>query len=275
MYAIKLVKHTLFTTHPYGMDVLGEKETIEKIKREDIVNLYHKIFNPKNCVIAIWGDFNKKDVLKELKSCFSRWKPAENFLALKSTKESPIDKPQIKKEITEKKQAIVALGFQTVSIYDPHKFVFEVLENMLSGLGNRLSEKIRENFGLVYFVDAYNTTGLDTGYFIIIASTDKSNSERVKELIFEEIEKIKNSGFSNEELVRSKAYLIGRKNRSLQTKKNSALISSLHEIYGLGFDYYKDYEEKIGLVSQKEINSILETYFKDNNYVLVELLPKD
>jgi len=273
-YALKLIKKELFLKHPYGMDVLGEIETIEKIDLDEIYNFYKKIINPNNCVISLFGSFKKESVIKEIKKNFSFWKKGENMLFLNIEKEPPLEKPRICIKDTPKTQAVVAVGFHTVPLYDPKSYSFLVLENILGGQGNRLFENIREKLGLVYFVDVYHMIGIEPGYFIFLAGTEKDNLEKVTELIFEEIKKLKELDISEEEINRAKAYLLGKRRRDLQTNEGFSLLCSLEELYGLGFDNYKDYEKKINSVSLDDLKNIIQSYFQENNYALVKIVPQ-
>lgn len=275
MYVIKIMKNKLFPNHPYGMDILGEIETIEKIGLEDISNFYKKVINPNNCVISVYGNFEEREVIKAIDKAFSNWKDGENQLSSEIDEGAPINGPIFYQEKINKAEAVLAIGFRTVSIYKPEYFSFKVLEEILGGQGNRLFETIREKMGLVYFVDIYNINGLDSGYFIFLATTEKKNLDKVKELILEEIRKLKVIEFTDEEIARAKAYIIGKQKRELQTKYNFSFISALNELYGLGFDYYKKYEENILAVNRIDLKNVVENYFKENNYIIVELLPED
>ncbi|MFN7170682.1 MAG: M16 family metallopeptidase [Candidatus Omnitrophota bacterium] len=274
-YLLKLVKKGLFLRHPYGMDILGEKETIENLKLEEVRDFYQRVINPKNCLISIWGDFKKEEVERKIKKEFSSWKPGGNFLFLKNETEPPLSSPRIIKEKTDKKQGLVAIGFHTVSLYSPQYSAFRVLEEILGGQGNRLFEKIREKLGLVYFVDVYQIAGLDTGYFVFLTSTDKDNLENVKELLLEEVKNLREGKFYSEEIERAKAYIVEEQRRELQTRENFSRITALDELYGLGFDHYKEYAKKINSVSIKDLQDIVQRYFREDNYVLIELLPED
>ncbi|MCM8798810.1 MAG: insulinase family protein, partial [Candidatus Omnitrophica bacterium] len=149
------------------------------------------------------------------------------------------------------------------------------LEEILGGQGNRLFEKIREKAGLVYFVDVYYVAGLDTGYFLFLSATDKDNLRRVKELLEQEINHLREGDFIPEEIERAKASLLGKKKRELQTKQNFSFLTALDELYGLGFDYYKEYERRIDSVTEKDLEEVAQKYFGKDNYVLIELQPKN
>ncbi len=274
VYAFKLLKKNLFLKHPYGMDILGEMSTVERISSKDIRDFYQSTILPPNCVISIVGDFERRIVIKEIKSSFSSWKTRGGFRLPQITEEPPVVSPRIIREKTEKKQAIVAIGFHAVSIYEPQRYAFEVLNAIMSGQGNRLFESIREQSGLAYAVGTYNLAGIEPGYFVYYAATDKDKSDKVKEKIFDEINNLRKTDFSDGEIERAKAYLIGEEKRQLQTNADFSMKISLDELYGLGFDSYKNFEERINSVTKEDLKAVGRQYFNLNNYVLVEITPQ-
>jgi zinc protease len=50
---------------PYARQT--EYATVEAITRQDIVDFYSKYFFPNNTIMAVWGDFNSKDMVAKIK----------------------------------------------------------------------------------------------------------------------------------------------------------------------------------------------------------------
>ena len=50
-----------------------EYATINSITRSDLVNYHLAYIQPQNISLAIWGDFNKKEMLKKIKAYFGDW----------------------------------------------------------------------------------------------------------------------------------------------------------------------------------------------------------
>lgn len=58
------------------------------------------------------------------------------------------------------------------------------------GMSSRLFQKIREENGLTYSIYSYTTAFADTGVFTICASMNPNQTERVFELIAEELKEV-------------------------------------------------------------------------------------
>ncbi len=272
-HAFKLLKKTLFLAHPYGMDNLGEADTIESLTERDLRDFFANVSIPSNCVMTVFGDFDKERIIKEVKDNLLSWHSVKVHSKPALSKEEAINSPRMYSEKTEKKQAIICIGFHAASIYSPDRYVFEVLNEILNGQGNRLFQEVREQLGLAYAVGATVALGLETGYLAIYAATSGEDKEKVKEIIFNEVKNINENGFSGEEIIRAKASLVGGRRRNLETNSSFSLTASLDSIYGLGFDNYKTYEKCIDLVTGEDLIRIARQYLNLNNYVLVELIP--
>jgi zinc protease len=59
-----------FMHHPYGVEVIGEKEDLLKISRDDLFRHYRSYYAPNNAVLAMAGDFNAEKMLDHLKKVY-------------------------------------------------------------------------------------------------------------------------------------------------------------------------------------------------------------
>src|SRR3982075_3701096 len=52
----------LYLNHPYGRPVIGWRQEIEKLDREDALAFYRRFYAPNNAIVVIAGDVEVKDV---------------------------------------------------------------------------------------------------------------------------------------------------------------------------------------------------------------------
>ncbi|MBO0751634.1 MAG: insulinase family protein [Bradyrhizobiaceae bacterium] len=52
----------LYLNHPYGRPVIGWRQEIEKLNREDALAFYHRFYTPNNAVVVVAGDVTAKQV---------------------------------------------------------------------------------------------------------------------------------------------------------------------------------------------------------------------
>ncbi|PIU41269.1 MAG: hypothetical protein COS99_06125 [Candidatus Omnitrophica bacterium CG07_land_8_20_14_0_80_42_15] len=269
---IKLFKQNLYKDHPYRFTVIGEKETVENVKREHLVKFYKQFYVPKNLVLALFGDFDKEKTLAKVKALFKDFKgelPSE--LSGETPKVEPI-KAAIAK-FMEKEQVVIVAGLKTTKITDPDIYALSVLASILAGSDGRLFYDVRDKLGISYTQGAMTVPGVDPGYFLFYIATSKEHLEDGKELIIDEVKKLQKNSVTEEELKLAKADLVGSKLRSLQSNQGLAFTSSLDELYGLGYDNFKKFASQIESVTKADMDRIVNKYFNIKDLVIVSVGP--
>jgi len=84
---------------------------------------------------------------------------------------------------------------------------------------------------------------------------------------------LQEQGVSDEELESLKQYLIGRFEREIETNGSLAFMSALDELYGLGYQDYEKYVERIKAVTPAQIQELARTYFNLGHSVFVTVVP--
>ncbi|MFZ5801349.1 MAG: M16 family metallopeptidase, partial [Candidatus Omnitrophota bacterium] len=271
--AFKLLKKTLLGEHPYRFDPLGEEESLKKLTRKEIIEFYKKFCVPNNMVLTVFGDIESEKVLQLIKDKFAKLSAGK--LPQISLPESF---PEKFKEITisaPKEQAVIMLGFAGVSITAPDRYPLEVLNALMTSMSGRLYQEIREKSGQAYTLGGSSVLGIERGFYYFYVSTTFENVERVKEIILREIKNLQTDFVSDDELSKVKVYLCGWQKFNLETNSALSLEAGFDELYGLGFNNYKLYQEKISQVSKEEIMRVAKTYLNLDKAVTVILRSKE
>ncbi len=270
----RLFRQTLFNKHPYRFLSIGSNETIKNITRDDLKQFYERYCVPNNMVLAVFGDVSASEVIEKIKNNFKEFQKKE--LSINPIPgEDPIDSIRENKIQKDIKQVVIYLGFLGMKVNSEDRYAMEVLDAILSGIsypGGRLHERLRAN-QLVYVVHAFNQPGLDPGLFAVYAATTPDKKETVLSIIKEEIESLRNSPVSDEELERGKSICISAKQIGLQTNSDQAFTMGLDELYGLGYDDVYHYEERINSVTKEDIKKVAEKYFTLDKCAIAILEP--
>ncbi|MEA3305777.1 MAG: pitrilysin family protein, partial [Candidatus Omnitrophota bacterium] len=181
-----LFKNNLFGGHPYRFDTLGTEKTIRNLKREDILNYYESFFVPDNMIITGAGDINAGDFTREVKKQFGKFEQAGLNLP-----EPPVyEKLTGKKEASafmKREQSIVIVGFSGAKFTDSERYIFEVINSIMSGSDGRLFHNIRDKSGIGYSLGSSFMPGIEPGYHIFYAVTSRKNIETARDAIIEEV----------------------------------------------------------------------------------------
>ncbi len=250
---------TLFLHHPLRREAQGTLETVPRIKREDILSFYHRFVSAPNMVLTVYGDINADEVLASLEKRFGQL--PNTPVAIAKTYEDPPKELRVKDIGMDKEQAAVMIGFQAPTMQDPDRYSMEIISSIFgSSLSGRMFVKIREELGNAYAVGANYVPGIDAGSIYFYVLTTEAQIEKVKEIIFKDLQELVNGKLGKEELQITKANLKGRFAMSLDTVGELASLSSFDELYGLGFANYHEYEKNIDAVTLKDITRVARQY---------------
>lgn len=271
---VNLFVSTLYESHPYRLNPLGTPGVIEALGRDELRAFYTRISSPENLVVTVAGDVNAADVIATLeKSLGSIEKTA--FEPLVVTPEPAVTGGPRTAEIEkqDKAQTHIIMGFLAPTIYDPDHYAFEVLSTILSGQGGRLFLELRDRQSLAYTVTSFLTPGLEPGFFGVYIGTAPDKRSTAIKAIKEQLALVLEKGVSGEELQRAQNYLVGSFEINLQQNSSQASQLGFDELYGLGWDNYKQFSTRIYAVTTGDVLRVARRYIDLDNYVLTVVSP--
>lgn len=126
------VNQAAFEMHPYRNEVIGSKEDLLRINRDDLYQHYRSYYHPGNSIISIAGDFETDTIIKKLSLLFEE-KPANQI---------PTNHIIPEPEIAKGKEIILQgpgdttylqITYRAPSASDPDFFAYTILDSLLSG----------------------------------------------------------------------------------------------------------------------------------------------
>jgi zinc protease len=272
--ARNILRQALFSQHPYALRSIGSVESVQHLTQKDLLEFRDRYLVAKNGVVYVFGDVKAAEVKNLVEQALDKMK--SGTLALSDAKPStPLGKPETVESRKDKAQGVIMVGFRGASLSSPDRYALELIDEASSDLGSRFFIRIREQMGLAYYVGASQMQGLVPGLFAFYLGTDPQKIEKVKEAMLDEIRKLANDGLTAEELARAKKKLIGQQEIANQSNDAFGYHSALDELYGLGFDYYKQLEHDVNAVTLEDIKEVAAKYFRDQPYVLATVRPSE
>jgi zinc protease len=268
--AMRKFRETIYGQHPYGRSIEGTPETLDSIKKEDIITFYGTYYRPNNAIVSIVGDMSYEESITLVNRYLSKWEegtiPEEKISVIPDLKRTTL--MTVDRELT---QANIVLGHLGIKRSNPDYYAVSVMNYILGGGGfaSRLMERIRDDMGLAYDVHSFFTSDRDRGVFQVGVQTKNESAKKVIDVIVEEIRRIQKEPVSDEELKDAKAYLTGSFPRRLDTMSKIAHFLTLTEFYNLGMDYDKRYPEYIHSVTKDDVLVVSRKYLHPEKYVIV------
>ncbi|WP_208366367.1 M16 family metallopeptidase [Helicobacter pylori] len=276
-YLAKLtLKQELFANTPLANASLGTKESLQKIKLEDLKQQFSKVFELNKLVVVLGGDLKIDQTLKRLDN-------ALNFLPQGKAYEEPYFETSAKMG-----EKVLYKDTEQAFVYFGAPFKIKDLKQDLAkskvmmfvlggGFGSRLMEKIRVQEGLAYSVyirsNFSKVAHFASGYLQTKLSTQAKSVALVKKIVKEFIEK----GMTQQELDDAKKFLLGS-----EPLRNETISSRLNTTYnyfylGLPLNFNQTLLDQIQKMSLKEINDFIKahTEINDLTFAIVSNKKKD
>ncbi len=218
-----LFSQTLFKDSTLGYPILGTKESLANLNQEKMLAYLSKHYRPENAVISVAGNFDELQLMKEIEKRFENWQKLEGKATTNMDLSYHYEVLHKAKDI---EQTHLCLGFKGIEMGNKEVYPLMVVNNILGGsMSSRLFQSIREERGLVYSVYSYPTTYKDGGIFAIYAGMNPQQLEEVCQLIKVELNTLKDTGLTAEELHKAKEQLKG--NYILGLESTSSRMTSI------------------------------------------------
>lgn len=274
-------KSTIYHVHPYGRPIVGWMNDLENMKGEDAREWYKKWYAPNNATLVVVGDVKAQEVLKLAKQYFGPIK----------ARALPHRKPQVEpaqigeRRIVVKAQAklpYLLMGFHVPPLNDPEQdvepYALEILAGVLNGNASaRLNQNLVRNSQIAVDVDAgYDMVqrGRESNFVLDGTPSEGKTAAELEIAILQEIEKIKMSGITEEELLRVKAQVIAADVYQRDSMFYQAMQIGQLETTGFSWKVLQSYPAKLQAVSAEQVQAVAKKYFIKDNMTVATLDPQ-
>ena len=225
--------------HPYARPARGTVDTLEGIRRDDLLAFHRRHVVPSGLRVVVAGDVDPSSVIDQVSKLFGDWNAAVPELDI-------VPPPQVRRGrrsaeilMPGKAQSDISYGFTAIRRLDPRYYAYWLLNNVLGefGLGGRLADNIRERQGMAYYAFSAFDATVGEGPLVARAGVDPGNVQRTLDAIDGEIRALRDHGPTAAELAESRDALIGSIPRMLETNEGIADFLQTAEFFGLGLDY--------------------------------------
>ncbi len=223
-----LIDELLWPEQPLGREVIGYKETVSSLTREQLLNYVARRYMPNNTVLSIAGNIQHEEAMAQIEPLFNKWAAGE--LITGYITDDKQTEARLRIEPKDIEQAHLCLAVHGFSRSHPQRFTIDLFNTVLGGgMSSRLFTEIREHRGLAYDIHSYTEHFLNSGSFAIYAGVDPEKIETAVAAILEETSQIK-QGITASELTRAKELSKGRLYLRFEDSQNVALWYGGQEI---------------------------------------------
>ncbi|MBX3617522.1 M16 family metallopeptidase [Nitrosomonas sp.] len=258
----------LYGKHPYGLNEMGEIETLSRLQREDLVAFYRSYYVSKNAAIAMIGDITRQEAAAIAERLTENLSSQEAETTIPAVAIPPSGVKRIPHPAA---QSHIQLAYPGLRRNDPDYFPLLVGNHILGGGGfvSRLMEEVRQQRGLAYSVYSFFSPYKEQGPFLVGLQTKKEQSEDAFALTKQVLKDFIVNGPTEEELVAAKQNIIG--GFPLRIDSNSKILGFLSVIgfYQLPLTFLNDYLVAVEAVTVEQIRQAFQRRIQPDGMVAV------
>jgi predicted Zn-dependent peptidase len=199
----------VFGEHPLGRAIIGRAPVIANTPIPAIARFHATRYAPSNIVVAAAGAV-QHDAFVSLVA--ERVGLGDNGSHPSAPDPAPsVGAPRRRFERKDTEQYHVCLGAPALSRHDERRFALRVLDTIFGGTSSsRLFQEVRERRGLAYAVYSFTSAYQDTGQVGLYVGTRTENLTEALAVVGTELERLRETPATDEELARAKENLKGR-----------------------------------------------------------------
>ena len=243
----------VFVDHPLEAPVLGTRDSIRAMTRDNIHGYWNRRYGAGSMVVAAAGSIEHDRVVDMVAERFGDWVGG----AVDHQHGPTAPWPAAKVTRRETEQAHIIIGGQGLNRSDERRWSFEVLNHVIgSGMSSRLFREIREERGLAYAVYGFKLAYADAGAWGVYIGTTPSQVETVMTVIRDELAKVVDEGITAEELERAKGSMRGGLALALEDPNSRMIRLGRDELAGMPHLSVDERLAKLEAVTLEDVRSI-------------------
>ena len=248
--AFEAFNRAIHNGHALGRPVLGTRQSIGDMTRQDLRGYWGRRYGPGSVVVAMAGSVEHSAAVGLSEELFGGWSgPAVDHEFLPK---QPLSSVGLVERDTE--QAHLVLGGVGMGRADQRRWAFGILNLVLGvGMSSRLFTTVREERGLAYAIFSFNHSYADTGVWGVYVGTTPSHTGQVMELIHGQLAQLAEEGITEAELEKARGAARGALALAMEDSQSRMVQLGRDEICGLEHYSMDERLERILAVDQDQV----------------------
>jgi len=273
-----------FSVHPYGHEVVGNVEDLQRMQRDDLYRHYRSHYIPNNAIVAVAGDFDTSTMLARLRELYSDI-PA-GALPVRVARPEPPARSERRIEVSGPGEtAYLQLSYPAPAGGETDFFAYTILDSLLTGpsslnmFGGGLSNKTSRLYRRL--VESELAVGVGGGlpatidpylYDITVTVHPQRSAAEALAALDGEIQRLQDEPVSMEEIVRAAKQARALFAYGSENITNQAFWLGYADMYA-GYDWFVHYLQRLEQVTPADVQRIAQTYLVSSRRLVGVYLP--
>ena len=258
-FPVSLFMQTLFSDTSYAFPAIGTEAGVAKLTGTELREWFRNNERQVLPTVVIVGDTRGTALIAPLTDALTN----EDLEGRDIVAMPRLPLPRETKETVEpvsRQQTALVYGFPGVGRGANDRYKLELFSDIVSGLGGRFFDAIREKQGLAYTVRTTNVFNTRGGALFTYTAFSPEHEAEVRAALDVEYEKVRKDGVTAEELAKAKEFAIGAHDSALQTRDAQVLEYARAVYSGAGVQSVSRYSAAIQAVTGEELKKAIQQY---------------
>ncbi|MBI5572537.1 MAG: insulinase family protein [Desulfomonile tiedjei] len=270
----KLLFKTAYVKSPYRFPVIGRKEVVEEVTRQNILDFRKKWYVPENMFLIVVGDVDPVAVREDVERLTADVKPT-GFLPVSLPQEPPQE--QIRSAVVRDPNATeprLSIAFHIPSMKGYDVNALDLIADLLGGRDDsRLVRILKQDKGLVTSLSVSSVTPKEPGLLIISANLAAENLELATQAIMDELALLAGTPPPPDELEQARIHLESGRVYARETVQGIARNMGDFQNQLGDPNYEQKYLTLNAAVTPRQISAVAKKYLMPPNVSVAVLLP--
>ena len=251
-------QQTAYPDQPLGRPVLGSADNVRHMSRESLLSYVNAEYGADRMILSAAGNIEHNYLVDLANKTFTNLKQHSGKKV-----GAGIYRGGDFREFKPLEQLHLVIGFEGAGYLDDQYYPLGVLSTALGGgMSSRFFQEVREKRGLAYSVYTFTSPHDDGGLFGIYAGTSEEQSEKLVDVVCDELRRVAEEPLHKDEIARAKTQIKAGVLMSLEnTASRAERISRQLLIYGHVVTA-DEMSKKIDQVTEEEIRAAAEGLLK-------------
>ncbi len=252
----------LFEGSELGHNILGVKRDIRKFNQSMIHQFRDRTYTTDQMVFSSIGSISAKRAEEIATQYFGDVAPSRRSF---ERVVPPIQDPFTRIENHRTHQTHCIIGGRAYSISEARRLPLALLTNILGGASanSLLNVLVREKHGLTYNIEANYTPYSDSGMTTIYFSCDNNNSERVEELVYSTIDRLRRDLLTPRQLSMAKRQFIAQLAISMESNEGYMLGAGKSLLLHGSIETIEESYRRLSAITADELLEVAKDQFRN------------
>jgi len=262
--------------HPYGHPVLGDRESLGALTRDDVLRYFREHYHAGNTTLVLAGDVVRAELEPVLERTLGSWSGGE---PVPLEPPEPVERRDAAVHLIDRPgatQSQLRIGRVAAARTSRDYFPLTVLNTVLGGsFTSRLNTRLREERGFTYGAGSVFAMRRWPGPFVVSTSVHTPATGAAVGACLAEIRRIRREPVPDEELERARRYVAYRLPQRFESVRDLASRYGEQVLYDLPVDVYDRYVERVLEVGPDDVREAARRHLDPDDLSVVVVGDRD